>query len=95
MQVDTPNVIQLNQFRRIFGNEQRRSHAPALIYKAAHPNYRLRQEGIHMFIGLGVTLLVIWVLCFLVFHISAFAIHLLILFAVISFIFHFIRGRTA
>ncbi len=48
-----------------------------------------------MFIGLGVTLLIIWVLCFLVFHISAFAIHLLILFAVISFIFHFIRGRTA
>ena len=48
-----------------------------------------------MFIGLAVTLLVIWVVCFAVFHITAFAIHLLIIFAIISFIFHFIRGRTA
>ena len=48
-----------------------------------------------MFIGLAVLLLIVWVVCFLVLHISAFAIHLLIIFAVISFIFHFIRGRTA
>lgn len=46
-----------------------------------------------MFIGLAVILLIIWLICFLGLHITAFAIHLLIIFAVISFIFHFIRGR--
>ncbi len=47
-----------------------------------------------MFLILALVLLVIWVGCFFVFHIAGFLIHLLILFAVISFIFHFLRGRT-
>ena len=48
-----------------------------------------------MFIGLAVLLLIVWIVCFLVLHITVFAIHLLIIFAVISFIFHFIRRRSA
>jgi hypothetical protein len=46
-----------------------------------------------MFLGLGLLLLVLWILGFVVFHVSAFAIHILIILAVISIIFHFVRGR--
>lgn len=46
-----------------------------------------------MFLGLAGVLLVLWVLGFVVFHVSAFAIHILIILAVISVVFHFLRGR--
>ena len=46
-----------------------------------------------MFLGLGVVLLILWILGFVVFHVSAFAIHILIVLAIISVIFHFLRGR--
>lgn len=49
-----------------------------------------------MFLILAVVLIVLWLGGFLVLHISSFLIHLLIIFAVISFIMHFITGkRTA
>jgi hypothetical protein len=47
-----------------------------------------------MLIGLAIVLFVIWVLCLLVFKITAAAIHLLIIIAVIAFIVHFVRGRA-
>ena len=46
-----------------------------------------------MFLILALALLVIWIVCFLALHITAFAIHILIILAIISFIFHFLRGR--
>ncbi len=46
-----------------------------------------------MFLILAVVLLVLWLGGFLVFHISSFFIHLLILFAIISVIMHFVSGR--
>ncbi len=46
-----------------------------------------------MFLILAVVLLVLWIAGFLVFHVSSFLIHLLILFAVISVIMHFVTGR--
>ncbi len=46
-----------------------------------------------MFLILAVVLLVLWLGGFLVFHVSSFLIHLLILFAVISVIMHFVTGR--
>ena len=46
-----------------------------------------------MFLILAVVLLVLWIAGFLVFHVSSFFIHLLILFAVISVIMHFVTGR--
>jgi hypothetical protein len=46
-----------------------------------------------MFLILAVVLLVLWIGGFLVFHVSSFLIHLLILFAVISVIMHFVTGR--
>ncbi len=46
-----------------------------------------------MFLILAVVLLVLWLGGFLVFHVSSFLIHLLILFAIISVIMHFVTGR--
>jgi hypothetical protein len=48
-----------------------------------------------MWLGLGVILLLLWLGGFLVFHVTAFAIHVLLILAVISIIFHFIRGAAA
>ena len=45
-----------------------------------------------MFIILAVVLAILWVGGFFVLHISSFLIHLLVLFAVISLIMHFVRG---
>ena len=47
-----------------------------------------------MFVALAVILFLAWILGFTVFHISSFAIHVLVLLAVVSVIVHFVRGRT-
>ena len=47
-----------------------------------------------MFIILAVVLAILWVGGFFVLHISSFLIHLLILFAVITLVMHFVRGGT-
>ncbi len=43
---------------------------------------------------LFVILLIGWILGFVVFHVSSFLIHVLLIVAVISLIFHFVRGRS-
>ncbi len=48
-----------------------------------------------MFLILAVVLIVLWLGGFFVLHISSFLIHLLIIFAVISFIMHFITGKRS
>lgn len=50
-----------------------------------------------MFLAFFVVLLLLWAGGFLVFHVTAGLIHLLLLFAVISLFFHLFsgRGRTA
>jgi hypothetical protein len=48
-----------------------------------------------MFLILAVVLVVLWLGGFFVLHISSFFIHLLILFAIISLIMHFVAGRKA
>jgi hypothetical protein len=48
-----------------------------------------------MFLILGVVLVVLWIGAFFVLHVSSFLIHLLIIFAVISFIMHFVAGKKA
>jgi len=47
-----------------------------------------------MFILLAVILGIAWVLGFTVFHVASAAIHVLIVLAIASAIFHFVRGRT-
>jgi hypothetical protein len=46
-----------------------------------------------MFLILAVVLVLLWVGSFTVLHVTSFAIHLLLIFAVISIIMHFIGGR--
>lgn len=46
-----------------------------------------------MFLGVAAVLIVLWLLGFLTFHIAGALIHLLLLLAVISIIWHFIAGR--
>jgi hypothetical protein len=48
-----------------------------------------------MFLILAVVLVVLWLGGFFVLHISSFFIHLLIIFAIISLIMHFVSGRKA
>lgn len=48
-----------------------------------------------MFLIIALLLVIAWVTGFVVFHVSALLIHILLILAVISIIFHFIRGRRA
>jgi hypothetical protein len=47
-----------------------------------------------MLLFLAIILALAWVAGFGVFHVASAAIHLLILLAVVSVVFHFIRGRS-
>jgi len=48
-----------------------------------------------MFLGIGIVLVLLWLGGFLMFHTAGFLIHILLVLAVISIIFHFLRGRTS
>ena len=54
-----------------------------------------RQEGFSVFLILALVLVIAWIGGFVVFHTAGFLIHLLLVFAVISIIFHFLRGRSS
>ena len=46
-----------------------------------------------MFLILGIVLLLAWIGGFVVFHVAGFLIHLLLIFALISIVFHFLRPQ--
>ena len=48
-----------------------------------------------MFLGLGIVLLLLWLGGFFVFHVTAFFIHILLVLALISIVFHFMRGAAS
>ena len=48
-----------------------------------------------MFLILAVVLVLLWLGGFTLFHVSGFLIHLLLIFAVISVIMHFVTGRRS
>ncbi|AZI36965.1 lmo0937 family membrane protein [Caenibius tardaugens] len=48
-----------------------------------------------MLLAIAIALVVLWALGFIVFHVSAAAIHLLIFAAVVLLIVHFVRGARA
>ncbi len=48
-----------------------------------------------MFLILAVVLVLLWIGGFTLFHVSGFLIHLLLIFAVISVIMHFVSGRRS
>ena len=47
-----------------------------------------------MWLVIGIVLVLAWLGGFLVFHVSSFLIHILLIFAVISIVFHFLRGGS-
>ncbi len=47
-----------------------------------------------MFLGLAILLVILWLGGFLMFHVSGFLIHLLLIFAVISLVAHLFTGRS-
>lgn len=51
-------------------------------------------ERCFMFLILAVVLLILWAGGFFVFHAAGFLIHILLILAVVSLIFNFIRGRS-
>ena len=48
-----------------------------------------------MFLILAVVLVLLWVGGFTLFHVSGFLIHILLIFAIISIVMHFISGRRS
>ncbi len=48
-----------------------------------------------MWIGIGVVLVIIWLVSFLALHISSALIHLILVVALISFVIHFVAGRSS
>lgn len=48
-----------------------------------------------MFLVIALVLVLAWIGGFVVFHTAGFLIHLLLIFAVISLIMHFVRGTSA
>jgi hypothetical protein len=47
-----------------------------------------------MWLIIGLVLVLLWLGGFLMFHIAGFAIHLLLILAVITVVFHFLRGGS-
>ena len=54
-----------------------------------------KRKEVSMFLILALVLILLWVGGFVMFHTAGFFIHLLLVFAVISIIFHFLRGRSS
>jgi nicotinamide riboside transporter PnuC len=52
------------------------------------------EERWFMWLIIGIVLIVLWLGGFLVFHTAGFLIHILLILAVISIIFHFLRGGS-
>ncbi|HEX4737145.1 MAG TPA: lmo0937 family membrane protein [Allosphingosinicella sp.] len=48
-----------------------------------------------MLLAIAVILLILWLLGFLAFHVAGGLIHILLVIAIIVFIFHFVTGRRA
>ena len=51
--------------------------------------------GYYMLLLIGIVLFVLWILGFTAFHVAGGLIHLLLVFAVISIIWHLVTGRRA
>jgi hypothetical protein len=63
------------------------------------PGTKLPSRGGKMrfgpFLGIAILLLILWLGGFLMFHVASGLIHLLLLFAIISLVIHFVTGSTA
>jgi hypothetical protein len=48
-----------------------------------------------MFLGIALFLFLAWIAAFLLFHVTVFFIHIILILAVISIIIHFVRRKRA
>jgi len=48
-----------------------------------------------MFLVIGIVLVLLWLGGFVMFHTAGFLIHILLVLALVSFVFHLLRGRTS
>jgi hypothetical protein len=63
-----------------------------VVGNAEHGDHASRKKGNQMFLILAVVLVLLWLGLFVGLHVAGFFIHLLILFAIISVIMHFVSG---
>jgi uncharacterized membrane protein len=55
----------------------------------------MKRKGEHnMWATIGIVLLVLWLLGFFAFHVTAGFIHILLVLAVVSIVYHFFAGRA-
>jgi hypothetical protein len=63
---------------------------------ATEPGHGMTKGERRMWLWIGIVLVLAWLGGFVVFHMAGFLIHILLILAVISIVFHFLRGsRTA
>lgn len=62
--------------------------------RASRDNFQ-EERRLQMFLILAVVLVLVWLGSFTVLHVTGFLIHLLLIFAVISLIMHFVTGKRA
>jgi uncharacterized MAPEG superfamily protein len=67
---------------------------PAHAWRNGRRNQAFGKQA-HMFLILAVVLVILWIGGFTVMHVSSLFIHLLLLFAIISVIMHFVVSRRA
>jgi hypothetical protein len=58
-------------------------------------NFGINEKEKTMFLVIALVLVLAWIGGFVVFHTAGFLIHLLLIFAVVSLIMHFVRGTSA
>lgn len=66
-----------------------------LIWQATKRLDENHLGGTKMLLLIGIVLFVLWILGFTAFHVASGLIHLLLVFAVISIIWHLVAGRRA
>ena len=64
-----------------------------MLRAATHTISLGKGKGAAMFLILAIVLVVLWLGGFFLFHTAGFLIHLLLLFAIISLVLHFVTGR--
>jgi hypothetical protein len=55
---------------------------------------RAPAKGVSMYLIIALVLILLWLGGFVIFHTAGFLIHILLILAVVSFVFHFLRGGS-
>jgi len=87
----------MGKSKRIWGEATAAAHLDSYPEYSVRYNAQIRwkESGAAMFLILAIVLVVMWLGGFMMFHTAGFLIHLLLLFAVVSLVMHFVTGRSA